>query len=70
MYLIFVNFYDCDIMKGIIKCLEGVDKFLLVLLFFGIMEFEFVDKILVLGEGDVIKLLREEGSMFLVLFGG
>lgn len=34
------------------------------------MEFEFVDKILVLGEGDVIKLLREEGSMFLVLFGG
>lgn len=57
-------------MKGIIKCLEGVDKLLLVLLFFGIMEFEFVDKILVLGEGDVIKLLREEGSMFLVLFGG
>lgn len=41
-----------------------------MLLFFGIMEFEFVDKILVLGEGDVIKLLREEGSMFLVLFGG
>lgn len=57
-------------MKGIIKCLEGVDKLLLVLLFFRIMEFEFVDKILVLGEGDVIKLLREEGSMFLVLFGG
>lgn len=57
-------------MKGIIKCLEGVDKLLLVLLFFGIMEFEFVDKILVLEEGDVIKLLREEGSMFLVLFGG